>query len=94
MSNLQNTNSLTSGLEIYAIWVKKQVVTDHRCEKRVHMSSCNPNKVREMVSHLGTHFFINDNSNVCTMLLICVGNHNRLCLIVFELLVLQIDDKT
>jgi len=29
------------------------------------MSSCNPNKVREMVTHLGTHLFIKDNSNVC-----------------------------
>jgi len=44
-------------------------------------------KVREMVTHLGTHLFIKDNSNVFTMLLQCVGNHNRLkiCLKVFEL---------
>jgi len=56
------------------------------------MSSCNPNKVREMMTHLGTHLFIKDNSNVCTMLLICVGNHKRLGLKVFELL--QIDDKS
>jgi len=44
---------------------------------------------------LGTHLFIKDNSNVInvyTMLIICVGNHNRLCLKVFELL--QIDDKS
>jgi len=33
----------------------QQVVTDHRCEK----SSINPNKVREVVTHLGTHLFIN-----------------------------------
>jgi len=64
----------------------------HRCEKWVHMSSCNPNKVREMVTHLGTHLFIKDNSNVCTMLLICVGNHNILCLKVFILS--QIYDKS
>jgi len=42
-----------------------------------------------MVTNLGTHLFIKDN-NVCNMLIICVGNHNRLCLKVFELL--QIDD--
>jgi len=34
------------------------------------MSVGNPNKVIEMVTHLGTHLFIKDNSNVCTMLLI------------------------
>jgi len=42
------------------------------------MSSCNPNKVRQMVTYLGTHLFITDNSDVFTMLLICDGNHNRL----------------
>jgi len=31
------------------------------------MSSCNPNKVKEMVTHLGTQLFIKDNSNVCTI---------------------------
>ena len=55
-------------------------------------SSSIPNKVRKMVSHLDTHLFIKDSSIVCTMLLICVGNHNRLCLKMFE--VLQIDDKS
>jgi len=44
-----------------------------------------------MVTHLRTHLFIKDNFNVCTMLLICVGNHKRLCLKVFESL--QFDDK-
>ena len=48
-------NFLTSGLEIYIIWVKcivnKSQITD---VKWVHKSSCNPNKVREMVTHLGT----------------------------------------
>ena len=39
----------------------EQVVTDHRCDKWVLMSSCNPNKVREMVTHLGTHLFLKDN---------------------------------
>ena len=34
---------------------REQVVPDHRCEKWVHVSSWNPNKVREMVTHLGTH---------------------------------------
>ena len=53
----------------------KQVVTDPGCQKWVHTSYCSPNKVREMVTHL----FIKNN-NVCTMLLKCVGNHNRLCL--------------
>jgi len=38
------------------------------------------------------HFQRQSDFNVCTMLLICVGNHNRLCLKVFELL--QIDDKS
>jgi len=33
-----------------------------------------------------THLYINDNFNVCTMLLIYVGNHNRLCSKVIELL--------
>ena len=69
----------------------KQVVTDSGCEQWVHTSYCNPNKVREMVTHLRTHLFIKDNFNVCTMLLICVGNHKRLCLKVFESL--QFDDK-
>jgi len=59
---------------------REQVVPDHRCEKWVHVSSWNPNKVREMVTLMDTHLFIKDNSNVCTMLLIRVGNHNRLCL--------------
>jgi len=45
-----------------------------------------------MMTLLHTHFFITDYSNVCTMLLTCVGNHNRLCLKVFELL--EIDDKS
>ena len=58
----------------------KQVVTDHRCEKLIQMSSCKPNQVRKMVTHLGTHLFKKYNSNVCTMLLICIGNHNRHCL--------------
>ena len=35
----------------------KQVVTDPGCEKWVHKSYCSPNKVREMVTHLGTHLF-------------------------------------
>ena len=56
------------------------------------MSYCDPNKVREMVTHLGTHLFIKDNANVCTMLLKCVGNHNRLCLKVFKLS--KFDDKS
>jgi len=34
------------------------------------MSSCNLYKVKEMVTHLGTHLFIKDNCNVWTMLLI------------------------
>jgi len=38
-----------------------------------------------MVTHLDTLLFIKDNANVCTMLLKCVGNHNILCLKVFEL---------
>ena len=32
----------------------KQVVTDPGCEQWVHTSYCSPNKVREMVTHLGT----------------------------------------
>jgi len=36
----------------------KQVVTDPGCEKSVHTSYGNPNKVREMVTHWGTHLFI------------------------------------
>jgi len=43
-----------------------------------------------MVTYLGTHSFMRNNVNLCTMLLICIGNHNRLCLKVLELL--QIDD--
>jgi len=73
----------------------KQFVTDQGCEKLVHTSYCSPNKVREMVTHWGTHLFLRDkfdNSNVCTMLLECVGNYNRLCLKVFKLS--QIDDKS
>ena len=35
----------------------KQGVTDPGCEQWVHTSYCSPNKVREMVTHLGTHFF-------------------------------------
>ena len=46
----------------------KQVVTDPVCEQWVHTSYCSPNEVKEMVT------------NVCTMLLKCVGNYNRLCL--------------
>ena len=57
----------------------KQVVTNPGCEKWVHTSYYSPNKVREMVTDLGTHLFIKDNANVCAMLLKCVGNHNRLC---------------
>ena len=38
------------------------------------MSSCNPNKVREMVTDQGTQLFIKDNSNVYCYY---VGNHNR-----------------
>jgi len=41
-----------------------------------------------MVTHLGIHLY----ANVCTMLLICVGNDNRLCLKVFELS--KFDDKS
>ena len=69
-------NFLTSGLEIYAIWVEclvnklSQII---KVNSGFILSSCNPNKVREMVTYLGTHLFINDNSNVCTMLLKCVG---------------------
>ena len=70
----------------------KQFVTDPGCEKWVHTSYCSPNKVREMVTHLGTHLFVNDNSNACTMLLKCVGNRNRLYLKVFKLS--EIDDKS
>ena len=66
----------------------KQFVTDQGCEKLVHTSYCNPNKG----IYLGTHLFIKDNSNVCTMLLKYVGNHNRLCLKVFECS--EIDDKS
>ena len=84
-------NFLTSGFEIYAIWFeclvnKLSQIPDH------NTSYYNPNKVREMMTHLGTHLFIKDNANVCTMLLNCVRNHNRLCLKVFELS--QIDDKS
>ena len=68
----------------------KQVVTDPGCKQWVYTSYCSPNKVREMVTHLGTHLFIKDDSNVCTMLLKCVGNHNSLK--VFKLS--QIDDKS
>ena len=57
----------------------EQVVTNPGCEKWVHTSYYSPNKVREMVTNLGTHLFIKDNANVCAMLLKCVGNHNRLC---------------
>ena len=53
----------------------KQVVTDQGCKKWVHTSYLNLNKVREMVTHLGTHLFLKDNAPVCTMLLKCVGNH-------------------
>ena len=70
----------------------KLVVTDPGCEQWVHTSYRSSNKVREMVTHLCTHLFIKDSSNVCTMLLKCVGNNNRLCLKVFELS--QIDDKS
>ena len=69
------------------LMLSKQVVKDHGCEQWVHTSYCNPNKVREMVTHLGTHLFIKDNANVCTML-----HHNRLCLKVFELS--KVDDKS
>ena len=41
------------------------------------------------VTHLGTHLFIKDNSNVCTMLLIFVGNHNRLCSNCYKLMRIQ-----
>ena len=51
-----------------------------------------PNKVREMVTHLSTHLFIKNKANVCTMLQECVGNHNTLCLKVFELS--EFDDKS
>ena len=44
----------------------EQVVTDHRCEKWVHMSFCNSNKVREMVTHLGTHLLAFDTSKIIT----------------------------
>ena len=35
----------------------KQVVIDPGSEQWVHMSYCSPNKVREMVTHLGTNLF-------------------------------------
>ena len=59
-------NFLTNGLELFAIWHKCLVVTDHRCEKWVLMSSCNQNKVREMVTHLGTHLLAFDTSKIIT----------------------------
>ena len=55
----------------------KQVVTDHKCEKWVHMSSWKPNTVREMLTHLGTPLYITDNSCMHHVAK-CVGNHNIL----------------
>ena len=71
-------NFLTSGLEIYAIWVKCLVnklsqITDVKSGFLRHIVT--QIRTRKMVTHLGTHLFIKDKSNVCTMLLICVGNH-------------------
>jgi len=60
---------------MYAIWVE-YLVNKLSQIPNVNMPYCSPNKVREMVTLLGTHLFIKDNSNVCTMLLKCVGNHN------------------
>ena len=60
----------------------KQVVTDPGCEQWVHTSYCSPNNVREMVTHLGTQL-VKRITPMYTMLLKCVGNHNRLCLKVF-----------
>ena len=65
-------NFVTSGFEIYAIWVECLV---NKLSQIQDTSYCSPNKVREMVTHLGTHLFIKDNANVCTMLIKCVGNH-------------------
>jgi len=53
----------------------KQVVTDPGCEQWVHTSYCSPTKVREMVTHLGTHLF----KRIIPMYAPCVGHHNRLC---------------
>ena len=59
----------------------KQVVTDPGCELWVHTSYCCPNKVKEMVTHLGTHLVKRLTLIYApTMLLKCIGNHNRLCL--------------
>ena len=44
------------------------------------MSFYNPDKLKKMVTHLATYLCIRNNINVCNMLLICVGNHNKRCL--------------
>ena len=53
-------NFLTNGFEIYVIWVECLV---NKLSQMIDvksgfiMSSCNSNKVREMVTYLGTHVF-------------------------------------
>ena len=67
ISNLNNSirliykirNFLTSGFELYAIWVeclvnKLSQIPDVNSQFIRH---CSPNKVRKMVTHLGTHLF-------------------------------------
>jgi len=49
-------NFLTSGFEIYAIWVECLVNKLSQIPDP-DTSYCSPNKVREMVTHLGTHLF-------------------------------------
>ena len=47
-------NFVTSGFEIYAIWVECLV---NKLSQIQDTSYCSPNKVKEMVTHFGTHLF-------------------------------------
>ena len=76
-------NFLPRGFEIYAIWV------DCLVNKLSQIPDVNSGFIRHFVAQIRwekwwpiwVHSWLKGyNSNVCTMLLKCVGNHNRLCL--------------
>jgi len=50
-----------------SVLIVSEQITDHRCERWVHMSFWNRNKMREMMTNLGTHLLIKNKVNVCTI---------------------------